>query len=205
MQFAIFGRTMLDLGAMMGLQAIITYDTLPNDGFLALEGSVRNTSCVTALLNVNATTPSGRRPLPSSVYLLLLDQHGMEDLVNPSTAQLVPTGGCQAGVSTTSCAFTASGLVPGQAYHMWLVYTGNRSADGLRDDALVTATFATSTSAGERPLKVVTLLACWLERTASTLAFCLIQLDDMSGIDESLTSTHQPCCLEGRIIPAAIY
>lgn len=145
----------LDHGASLGMQAVINYDTLPNRGIYALEGTVRNTSCVTALLNVNATTHSGRIPLPTSVYLLLLDQRGMEDLLNPAVPRLSPAGGCVAGVNTTNCAFTASGLVPGQAYHLWLAYTGNSAADGLNADALVTMTFATSTSSGGLHLNLI--------------------------------------------------
>ncbi|KAK9832247.1 hypothetical protein WJX74_004144 [Apatococcus lobatus] len=128
--------------------AIIYYDFLADDGALALVGSVRNTSCTTALLNVNSTYQNGRLPLPAPVYLLLLDQHGVEDLLNPRISGLIPVGGCQAGLNATSCAFTASGLVPGQAYHLWLTYTGNASAFGLSSDAFVTTTFATSTFPG---------------------------------------------------------
>lgn len=139
------------------MQAIIAYDTLPDSGTTALEATVRNTSCVTALLSVNATTSSGRLTTPA--YLLLLDQHGMEDLLNPAVPLVTPTGGCQAGISTTSCAFTSSGLVPGQAYHLWVFYVGNASAYGLYEDALVTATFATSTSVGEQHSNSATRLA----------------------------------------------
>lgn len=128
------------------MQAIIASDTLPDNGLLSLEGTVRNASCVTAALNVNATTASGRLATP--VYLLLVDQHGMEDLLNQAVSVVTPTGGCLAGVSATSCAFTASGLVPGQAYHLWVFYYGSNSALGFFQDALVTATFATSTSSG---------------------------------------------------------
>ncbi|KAK9832347.1 hypothetical protein WJX74_007368 [Apatococcus lobatus] len=128
--------------------AIIHYDTLFADGNLAFVGSIRNTSCVTALLNINSTYHSGRLPLPAPVYLMLLDQRGLENLLNPKIAQLIPSAGCQAGITTSNCAFTTSTLVPGQAYHLWLAYQGNSSALGLISDGLATATFATSTSAG---------------------------------------------------------
>ena len=130
------------------MQAIIYYAALHDYGSLALVGSVRNTSCTTVLLNVNSTFRDGRLPLPAPAFLLLLDQHGLEDLLNTNIPRLAPTGGCQAGLNSTSCAFTASGLTPGHAYHLWLAYQGNSSAVGLRDDGIVTATFATSTSAG---------------------------------------------------------
>ena len=142
----------------MDLQAIIRYSALWADGNLAFAGSVRNASCTTGLLNVNSTYRSGRIPLPAPVYLLLLDQRGLENLLNPSIAQLTPTAGCQAGLNTTSCAFTISGLSPNQAYHLWLVYPGNASASEFSVDGLVTATFASGASVGEPSLYTVTII-----------------------------------------------
>lgn len=134
------------------MQAVIFKNALVDNGTEELVGSVRNSSCITALLSVNNTYRDGRLPLPAPIYLLLVDQQGLEDLLdtNQKIFRLPPHHACQAGqnLNTTSCAFTASGLNPGQAYHFWLYYQGNKSALGDSYDARVTATFAMSHTAG---------------------------------------------------------
>ena len=133
-------------------QAVILDDWLPASGTHGALGTIRNASCISAALNVEVFQTSS---LPSAAVLMLLDARGLQDLYNNNnnaSQRLTPLGGCQAGLNSSSCKFTTTGLQSTSAYHVSMFFSGTADASWPLyhgNNGFILATVASGTSTGK--------------------------------------------------------
>ena len=72
------------------LQAALFSTSLSVSGYRDLFGTMRNTSCINAALNLEAYELPF---LPSAAHLVLVDAAGLEDIYNNAAQRLHPLGG----------------------------------------------------------------------------------------------------------------